>query len=296
MFYSRTTSPPTDRSGRLQTGDNVKLMEHPVAPESPAAVGDAEETHTLSSGDLMGGFAKGLAVIEAYGRKREALTIAEAARLSGLDRATARRCLLTLVNGGYAKTDGRYFELTPRILRLGHSYLAASLPRLIQPSLDKLSDALLESCSASVLDGTEIVYIARAAQHRVVAAGLHRGSRLPAYCTSMGRVLLAAAPPEQARAVLLQSDRRPITERTITDIEALMAELDKVRREGYSVIDQELEIGSVSIAVPIRNILGQAVAAFVVAVHATPDNFARLRGPILTGLLEAQHELAEILP
>jgi IclR family pca regulon transcriptional regulator len=112
----------------------------------------------------------------------------------------------------------------------------------------------------------------------------------------MGRVLLAAAPPEQARAVLLESDRRAITARTMTDVEVLMAELDKVRCEGYSVIDQELEIGSLSIAVPIRNILGQTVAAFVVALHATPDNFTRLRGEILNGLLEAQRELAEILP
>jgi PcaR/PcaU/PobR family beta-ketoadipate pathway transcriptional regulator len=195
-------------------------MERSIAPDSPPppeAVGAGEETRPTASGDIMGGFAKGLAVIEAYGRKRESLTIAEVARLSGLDRASARRCLLTLVKGGYAKTDGRYFELTPRILRLGHSYLAASLPRLVQPTLDRLADSLRESCSASVLDGTEIVYIARAAQHRMIGVGLHRGSRLPAYCTSMGRVLLAAAPPEQARALLLESDRKAITALTITD-------------------------------------------------------------------------------
>lgn len=273
-------------------------MERSIAPEStrPESAGENEGARPVASGDVMGGFAKGLAVIEAYGRKRESLTIAEVARLSGLDRASARRCLLTLVKGGYAKTDGRYFELTPRILRLGHSYLAASLPRLVQPTLDRLADALRESCSASVLDGHEIVYIARAAQHRMIGVGLHRGSRLPAYCTSMGRVLLAAAPPEQARALLLESDRKAITARTITDVDALMAELDKVRREGYSVIDQELEIGSISISVPIRNILGQTVAAFVVALHATPANSSRLRTEVLAGLLDAQRELAEILP
>jgi IclR family pca regulon transcriptional regulator len=246
--------------------------------------------------DQMGGFAKGLAVIEAYGRGRPSLTIAEVARLSGLDRASARRCLLTLVNRGYATTDGRYFELTPRVLRLGHAYLAASLPRLIQPTLDELSNDLRESCSASVLDGTEIVYIARAARHRLIGVGLHAGSRLPAYCTSMGRVLLAALPPNDSRAILMQSDRQPITERTLTDIGHLVGELARIRADGYSIVDQEVEIGSMSIAVPIRNISGHTVAAIVVAVHATPVMSVKLRTEILARLLVAQSQLAEILP
>lgn len=244
----------------------------------------------------MGGFAKGLAVIEAYSRARSALTIAEVARLSGLDRASARRCLLTLVNAGYATTDGRYFELTPRILRLGHAYLAAPLPRLIQPTLDRLADVLGESCSASCLDGTEIVYVARATKHGLIASGLQAGSRLPAYCTAMGRVLLASLPPEQSRAILEKSDRRPITHRTLTDIDALMAELDRVRACGYAIIDQEIEIGAMSIAVPVRNIHGRTVAAMVVAVHATPDAAQRLRTEILSHLLKAQAELAEVIP
>jgi IclR family pca regulon transcriptional regulator len=148
------------------------------------------------------------------------------------------------VNRGYATTDGRYFELTPRVLRLGHAYLAASLPRLIQPTLDELSSDLRESCSASVLDGTEIVYIARAARHRLMGVGLHAGSRLPAYCTSMGRVLLAALPPNDSRAILMQSDRQPITERTLTDVGHLVGELARIRADGYSIVDQEVEIGS----------------------------------------------------
>jgi len=246
--------------------------------------------------DQMGGFAKGLAVIEAYGRGRPSLTIAEVARLSGLDRASARRCLLTLANRGYATTDGRYFELTPRVLRLGHAYLAASLPRLIQPTLDELSNDLRESCSASVLDGTEIVYIARAARHRLIGVGLHAGSRLPAYCTSMGRVLLAALPPNDSRAILMQSDRQPITERTLTDIGHLVGELARIRADGYSIIDQEVEIGSMSIAVPVRNISGHTVAAIVVAVHATPVMSVKLRTEILSRMLVAQSQLAEILP
>jgi IclR family pca regulon transcriptional regulator len=253
-------------------------------------------TRPPNLGDQMGGFAKGLAVIEAYGRGRPSLTIAEVARLSGLDRASARRCLLTLVNRGYATTDGRYFELTPRVLRLGHAYLAASLPTLIQPTLDELSSDLRESCSASVLDGTEIVYIARAARHRLIGVGLHAGSRLPAYCTSMGRVLLAALPPDDSRAILMQSDRQPITERTLTDVGHLVGELARIRADGYSIVDQEVEIGSMSISVPIRNISGHTVAAIVVAVHATPVMSTRLRTEILSRLVVAQRQLAEILP
>jgi IclR family transcriptional regulator, pca regulon regulatory protein len=249
-----------------------------------------------NSGDQMGGFGKGLSVIEAYGRGRSSLTIAEVARLSGLDRASARRCLLTLVNRGYATTDGRYFELTPRVLRLGYAYLSASLPTLIQPTLDQLANTLGESCSASVLDGTEIVYIARAAKHRLIGVGLHAGSRLPAYCTSMGRVLLAALPSEDSRAILMQSDRQALTERTLVDVGHLVGELARVRADGYSIVDQEIEIGSMSISVPVRNMSGKTVAAIVVAVHATPAMTARLRTEILSALLEAQKELAEILP
>ena len=163
--------------------------------------------------DRMGGFAKGLSVIEAFGEGRNRLTIAEVARLSGLDRASARRCLLTLVERRYATNDDRYFELTPRILKLGHSYLAASLPRLIRPALDGLADQLRESCSAAVLDGTEVVYIARSSHHRIMGAGLHPGSRLPAYCTSLGRVLLAALPRAQAKELIDASDRQSFTYR-----------------------------------------------------------------------------------
>jgi len=246
--------------------------------------------------DRMGGFAKGLSVIEAFGEGRNRLTIAEVARLANLDRASARRCLLTLVEKGYAFTDDRYFELTPRILRLGHSYLAASLPRLIRPSLDWLADEIRESCSAAVLDGTEVVYIARASHHRIVGAGLHPGSRLPAYCTSLGRVLLANLPEEQARDVLESSDRQRFTDNTLTTVKALMAELKKVRAQGYAYIDQELEQSSRSIAVPVRNFSGETVAAVTVGLHVSRGTPERIMGEILTAMLSMQAQLAEVLP
>lgn len=300
---------PSRRQTRRTSAGNVELAGTPsVTMDTPASSGSgvaASSAHAATDdgaakpaklSDQMGGFAKGLAVIEAYGRGKTSLTIAEVARASGLDRASARRCLLTLVNRGYAVTDGRYFELTPRVLRLGYAYLAAPLPRLIQPTLDALSDDLKESCSASVLDDTEIVYVARAARHRMIGVGLHPGSRLPAYCTSMGRVLLAALPPDDSRSILMRSDRQKITERTLTDIGHLVGELDRIRADGYSIIDQEVEIGSMSIAVPVRNIAGATVAAITVAVHATPATSVRLRTEILSRLLLAQRQLSEIIP
>lgn len=250
----------------------------------------------LQNADRMGGFAKGLSVIEAFGKGRDTLTIAEVARLSGLDRASARRCLLTLVEARYASTDGRYFQLTPRILRLGHAYLGASLPRLIQPSLDQLANELQESCSAAVLDANEVVYIARAAHHRIIGPSLRPGSRLPAYCTSLGRVLLAALPPEQAKAILNTSERPAFTANTITKITDLMAELKRVRENGYAVINEEMEVGSRSIAVPINNFKGQTVAAITVAVHTVRGDFDRLLNEILPRMLATKEQLASILP
>ena len=263
---------------------------------SAAQAEEQPEGRYLQSVDRMGGFAKGLAVIEAFGQGRNTLTIAEVARLSGLDRASARRCLLTLVEARYAATDGRYFELTPRILRLGHSYLAASLPRLIQPTLDNLADKLHESISAAVLDAPEVVYIARAAHHRIMGPGLHPGSRLPAFCTSLGRVMLAALPADQAKTILTNSERPAITARTLTKVPELMTELKKVREEGYSIIDQEMEIGSRSIAVPITNFAGQTIAAITVGVHAVRAEPKRLIEEILPQLLDAKAQLAAILP
>ena len=149
--------------------------------------------------DYIASLAKGLKVIEAFGPTSPRLSISEAAAASGLDRAATRRVLLTLHREGYADYDGKFFTLTPRILRLGVAALASlPLSQIVQPWLDQLSEQIGQSCSVALLDETEIVYIARAAQKRVMSIGLMPGSRLPAHCTSMGRVLLAALPREEA--------------------------------------------------------------------------------------------------
>ena len=219
--------------------------------------------------DFVSGFARGLKVIEAFGEATPKLTIADVARATELDRATARRCLLTLAELGYADHDGKFFVLTPKILRLGHAYLSATpLPHIVQPFLDKLSEEVHQSASASVLDGTEIVYIARASQKRVMSINLMPGSRLPAYCASMGRVMLAALPEEEARVLLEQTVLKAFTPNTKTDPAELMQEFARVRDQGFAVINQELELGLCSIAVPLTNDRGRVIAALNIGAPA----------------------------
>jgi IclR family pca regulon transcriptional regulator len=246
--------------------------------------------------DFVSGFARGLKVIEAFGETHQRLSIADASKLTGLDRATTRRSLLTLAELGYANYDGKFFTLTPRILRLGHAYLSATpLPVLIQPHLDQLSDKAGQSASASVLDGTEIVYIARASQRRVMSISLTPGSRLPAFCASMGRVLLAALPENEARAILARTEVKAYTPVTKTDQEELMAEFRRVRSQGYAIIDQELEIGLCSIAVPVENDRGQTVAAINIGASAASIAASEMAERYLPLLLETQRALRLVL-
>lgn len=219
--------------------------------------------------DHMAALEKGLAVIACFDARNPRLAIADVARATELSRAAARRCLLTLTRLGYAAFDGKYFTLTPRVLRLGYAWLSSTaLPQLVQPFLERLSEETHESCSASLLDGHEIVYIARSAQRRIMSVGLSVGSRLPGFCSSMGRVLLAARPEEEARALMLTGGLPRHTPHTIVEIERLMAILAAVRLQGYALVDQELELGLVSLAMPLLNARGEVVAAFNLSAQA----------------------------
>lgn len=246
--------------------------------------------------DFIGGLAKGLKVMEAFGSGQPGMTIAQMSEATGLDRATARRCLLTLVELGYARTDGKHFELTPKVLRLGTAYLSATpLPQLLQPHLEALSKDVGQSASASVLEGTEIVYIARASQRRVMSINLMPGSRLPAWCASMGRVLLAALPPEQAIALLDRSDIRPLTPHTKVARNDLLEELSRVRTQGYAIIDQELELGLCSIAVPLKDSRGRTVAALNIGAPAAAVTVSDMPSDYLPAMLRVQEELRVLL-
>ncbi|WP_238364808.1 IclR family transcriptional regulator domain-containing protein [Mesobacterium pallidum] len=247
--------------------------------------------------DTIASLAKGLRVIECFGADSPKLTITDVARRTGLDKATARRCLLTLHHEGYADYDGKFFTLTPRILRLGMGALAAlPLPQLVQPWLDQLSEQIGQSTSVSILDGTEIVYLARAAQRRVMSIGLMPGSRLPAHCTSMGRVLLAALPEAEARDIVLRSDLAPRTALSLTDPEEIMAEIARTRARGYALIDQEVELGLRSIAVPLLNTRGAVVAALNTGVAAVDGGAETLETRYLPALSRTQAGLRRVLP
>jgi len=260
--------------------------------ERPSQAG-AIERPGANDPDFMLSLARGLSAIRAFGGGRAQLTVAEVARRTGLSRASARRCLHTLSVLGYATgANGRY-ELTPAILTLGQAYLSsATVARVAQPVLERVSDELHESSSVAVLDGDEIVYIARAAAaRRILSIGLSVGSRLPASCTSMGRVLLAAtdaaARARYLRAVKLHAH----TERTITSKQALAMELEAVRAQGYALVDQELELGLRSCAVPIAEPGGKVVAALNVGVHASRVEVAQLKRDVLPTLRKAAAEI-----
>ena len=251
---------------------------------------------TISKHDMMSGLAKGLAVIETFSADRPRQSIAEVSSASGLDRATARRCLLTLTHQGYADWDGKFFTLTPRVLRLGTACLAAMpLPQLVQPFLDALSDETGESSSVSVLDGDEIVYIARAAQRKVMSITLMPGSRLPAHCTSMGRVLLAALPAEEARELLGAGPLPARTPLTLTDPHMVMQRLAEIRAAGHALNDQEIEIGLRSIAVPVLSAGMKVVAALNIGVSTSRATPEELRAQFLPALLRVQDSLRRML-
>jgi IclR family transcriptional regulator, pca regulon regulatory protein len=246
--------------------------------------------------DFISGFAKGLRVIEAFGEATQRLSITDVAKITGLERATARRCLLTLSELGYAHYDGKYFTLSSRILRLGHAYLSATpLPRIVQPFLDRLSEASGESSSVSVLDGNEVVYIARAAQRRVMSINLSPGSRLPAYCASMGRVLLGALPEQQARTVLENTELKANTSHTLTSLEELLLELQRVRGQGYAIVDQELEIGLRSIAVPLYDGRGSVIAALNIGTQAVRTEVVDMIEQYLPLMRDTQSALRHVL-
>jgi IclR family transcriptional regulator, pca regulon regulatory protein len=250
----------------------------------------------MRDGDIIQGLIRGLSVIECFDEDHARMSITDVAERTGLERATARRCLLTLAHLGYATYDGKFFQLTPRVLNLGHSYLATTpLPRLIQPFLDELSHATNESTSAAVLEGTDILYVARASTRRVMSINLAPGARLPAYCTSMGRTLLAALPSEEARAILERSDLVAYTPNTKADMAGITIELGVVAAQGFAVIDQELELGLCSIAVPLFNAHGRIVAAINIGAQTARAPTSRMIAHFLPLMRKVQAEVRPLL-
>ena len=258
----------------------------------------AEEIAALGGDpNFMTSLARGLAVIQAFSEPRQRFTISHLSAKTGLSRAAVRRCLYTLTRLGLTGCDDSFhFFLRPRILALGYSYIS-SMPVAIaaQPVLEHLSRMLHESCSIATLDRFDIVYIARFNVTRIMSVDLGVGSRLPAFCTSMGRVLLAHLPEEELDSYFAEAPLTRYTDRTIVDAHKLRETLRLVRRSGYAVVDQELELGLLSMAVPIRTPAGNVAAAVNIGTQAQRISAAEMQSRFLPHLRAAAQELGMLL-
>ncbi|HKW57267.1 MAG TPA: IclR family transcriptional regulator C-terminal domain-containing protein [Candidatus Acidoferrum sp.] len=285
-----TTATATKRSLR---GSAAALSAEAVVPNflMPALEGFRGDPNFMTS------LARGLLVIQAFSSRKRQLAISQLSKKTGLSRASVRRCLYTLSKLGFAGSDdGRNFFLKPRILALGHSYLSSMpLATAAQPVLEHVSHILHESCSIATLDGVDIIYVARADVTRIMSIDLGVGSRLPGFCTSMGRVLLANLPPGELESVLQKIEFTRYTDRTVTSVEKLRQVLNVVRRDGHSIVDQELELGLRSMAVPIVNPTGRVVAALNVGGHAQRISVQDMQTRFLPHLRAAAQELCLLL-
>ncbi len=260
----------------------------PPVPAAPEGTGDP---------DFMTSLARGLSVIRAFSQQDRYRTIAQISVQTGITRAAVRRCLHTLQRLGYVTVSERRYSLRPKILSLGHAYLSSTpMSAAAQPFLDQVSAAVQESSSLAVLDEEDIVYVARStASTRIMSIDLHPGSRLPAYCTSMGRAMLAHLPPAELKTFLARAKLTPRTDRTVTAKEKLVQVLGHVRRAGYAMVDQELEMGLRSIAVPILDSAGNVLAAMNVGTHAARVPIRELESRILPALRTAATDLGMLL-
>jgi IclR family pca regulon transcriptional regulator len=245
----------------------------------------ASRPHDAQDKEFMTTLAKGLAVLGAFGRERAAMTLSEAAQVADLSRATARRVLRTLAALGYVEQDGRSFALSARILDLGFAYLSTQnwIDRVL-PAMRELSERLSESCSAAILQDTEIVYVARIPARRIMSAALAVGSRLPAFHTALGRVQLGFLDRAEIWRRLKSRRIEAFTPSTITDLQALYERIQADREQGFAIVDEELERGLRAIAVPVIDRDGQAVGAINLSTHTTRTTRNEMRAKFLPEL------------
>ena len=252
---------------------------------------DADAGLAARSSDFVQSLDRGLAVIRAFGPDRERLSLSEVARATGLTRAAARRFLLTLVKLGYVRNDGREFSLRPRVLELGYAYLSGlALPEVAAPHMEELVARLHESSSISVLDGGQIVYVVRVPTKRIMTVAISVGTRFPAYATSMGRVLLAQLSDDELERYLAEATFERLTSRTVTNPARLRTIVRDAARQGYAIVDQELEEGLRAVAAPIRG-ADVGSAAINVSAHASRVSMGAMRGQILPALLETARQI-----
>ncbi|TXS33574.1 IclR family transcriptional regulator [Streptomyces sp. gb1(2016)] len=276
-----------------------RLRDAPPAGTSPSEGALASWT-TASKQELGRGFveslARGLTVVTAFGDGGAALTLSAVARATGLSRASARRALLTLEHLGYVTAEGRDHRLTPRVMALGYPPLSrTTLARIAGPHLSALAGRIQDSASLAVLADDSVQYVARAATHRIMDVDITVGTRFPAYATSLGRVLLADLPPADLAPLLDHAELRPLAPHTLTHRTELEAALERACAEGYALVDEELEAGLRSIAVPVRDRAGSAVASINVAMHSSSRTIEACLEEVLPELrLTAGHIESEL--
>lgn len=281
----------------------LETIEKTVAPASVPAAAAVKITPAQSleqyQGDpnFMTSLARGLVVIQAFSTTARQMTISQLSVRTGLSRAAVRRCLYTLSKLGFAGAeDGQRYSLRPKMLTLSHTYTSSNnLSSAAQPILERMSSHLRESFSVATLDGDDIVYVARSNVNRMMSVDLHIGSRLPAYPTSMGRVLLAYQPPDDVERYISRVILTPLTPRTVQTKEKLRMLLRNVRRNGYAICDQEYEVGLRSLAVPVFAPTGKAVATINLSGNASRMSSLEMQTRYLPHLRNAANELSVFL-
>lgn len=270
-----------------ELADKTSAVKAPAKPEGKAAI-----VSGISDRDFINSLARGLEVISAFSRSKPRMTLSEMSRATGMTRATVRRLLLTLVREGYAQTDGKHFSLTPKVLKLGFAVISSmGIWDVAQPIMSDLSERLEESCFAAVLDGGEVTYVAKASCNRLVNIGINVGSRAPVHAVSTGRVLLAALPDNLLNQYLDDGEFEKLTPHTIVSKVKLREEIEEVRALGWSIVDQELEIGLRSISVPLRGPDGEVIAALNVCCPSARISPEDIRTRILGELLTASTQI-----
>lgn len=289
------TDETSEKAGSADAAEGKATQRTGLMTASPDW-GDDGDNGGMNPRDYVSSLARGLEVLRAFNRTRRKMTLSEVAAETDNTRAGARRILLTLVHEGYAVADGKLFDLTPQVLELGYSVLSSKGAwDIARPFIDHLSEEIRESCSAAVLDKFDVVYVSGAQYHRVISVGITVGARFPAHCTATGRVLLAAQPDEMWPGMLQNIPLTKMTERTVTNRLEFRKILEDVRRNGWSFVDQELEIGLMSIAVPLRNSAGGLVGAINVGVPTVRMTPSEMESQVLPRLLETAASISKAL-
>ncbi len=276
--------------------DAADLISHVAQSDLRAVLLPEAMDGDVADRDYVNAFARGLEVIRAFTRHTPKMTLTDVAEATGMTRATVRRFLLTLVRDGYADSDGKHFNLRPKILELGFGALSSmDVWHVAQPIMNELSERLQESCFAAILDGDSVIYVARATANRLVNVGIYVGNRVPAHCVSTGRILLAALPAETLNAYLQQVNLTKFTPHTVTSRVKLREFVEEARLQGWSSVDQEMEVGLRSLSVPMRDGNGSVIAALNVCCPSSRVTPEDMRTRVLSELLTASNRITRAL-